>query len=166
MQFRVPQFIETEDKIVGPFSLRQFMYVGSAGGLSFILYFTVETFVWFILSLILVSLGLALAFVKINGQELLKVVLAGFKFYWKPQTYVWQPDHRPQEGARTEREGFSLQNIVAGRALKTAWRYVQTGSVAEEESGKILKQKPGKERYQVFRRTTGKKRPAKHVIYR
>ena len=34
MQFQVPQFIETEDKVVGPLTLRQFMYIAGAGAAS------------------------------------------------------------------------------------------------------------------------------------
>ena len=37
MQYQVPQFIETEDKVVGPFSLRQFAYVGAAATKSVVL---------------------------------------------------------------------------------------------------------------------------------
>ena len=50
MQFQVPQFIETEDKIVGPFTLRQFIYVAGAGLGSVILYFSVATWLWLILT--------------------------------------------------------------------------------------------------------------------
>ena len=60
MQFQVPQFIETEDKIIGPFSIKQFIYVGAAIGISFMLYFTVQAWLWIALSLIVVGLALAL----------------------------------------------------------------------------------------------------------
>ena len=48
MQFQVPQFIETEDKIVGPLTLRQFLYIGAAGLLSFLLFFVLKIWFWFI----------------------------------------------------------------------------------------------------------------------
>ena len=40
MQYRVPQFIEEEAKIVGPLTLKQSMIVGISGGLVFIMYFS------------------------------------------------------------------------------------------------------------------------------
>ena len=62
MLFQLPQFIETEDKIVGPFSLKQFLYVGVAFGISAILYFLVKTWVWLVLSTPLVGAAIAFAF--------------------------------------------------------------------------------------------------------
>ena len=38
MQFQVPQFIEIEDKIFGPLTFKQFIYLAGGGGLCFLLY--------------------------------------------------------------------------------------------------------------------------------
>ena len=38
MRFQVPQFIEVEDKIFGPLTLKQFIYVFGGGGLCFVFY--------------------------------------------------------------------------------------------------------------------------------
>jgi hypothetical protein len=93
MQYQVPQFIETEDKVVGPFSLRQFAYVGVAALISAGAYFFLQTWLFLIIALVLVGGSLALSFVKINGRPLIKVATAAFYYYWKPQLYVWKPDH-------------------------------------------------------------------------
>ncbi len=93
MQFQVPQFIDTEDKIVGPLSLRQFAYVGVAGLLSAILYFFVQVWLFLIGALILFGLAVALAFIKIEGRPFANVMVSAFNFYWHPQTYVWKPEH-------------------------------------------------------------------------
>jgi hypothetical protein len=42
MQYQVPQFDDVEDKIAGPFTLRQFIYICTSIGASFFLYFTVN----------------------------------------------------------------------------------------------------------------------------
>jgi len=39
MQYQVPQFIEIEDKIFGPLTLKQFLYLAGGGGLC-LLFFT------------------------------------------------------------------------------------------------------------------------------
>src|SRR5512135_3305555 len=93
MQFQVPQFIQTEDKLVGPFTIRQFVYVSVAAMFSFLLYFTVQAWLWAVLSIFLVGGALSLAFIKIEGRSLPNVVLSAFGFYWKPQVYVWQPEN-------------------------------------------------------------------------
>ncbi|HUC02235.1 MAG TPA: PrgI family protein [Candidatus Paceibacterota bacterium] len=128
MQYQVPQFIETEDKIVGPFSLRQFAYVGAAGIVAGIAYFLVQTWLFVIIAIVTIGGSLALSFVKINGRPLIKVALSAFSFYWKPQLYVWKPVDaiiQPQRPApKTVRmaepteeatPGGSLHRIVAQR---------------------------------------------------
>jgi type IV secretory pathway TrbD component len=88
MQFQVPQFIETEDKIVGPFTLRQFMYIGAGGLISAILYFMVQPWLWFLLTIIVIGAAMAVAFIKVEGRSLFDVLLSACGFYWKPQTYI------------------------------------------------------------------------------
>ncbi len=165
MQFQVPQFIETEDKIVGPFTLRQFMYIAGAGALSAILYFTVAVWLWFILTVILLGGAIAVAFVKIEGRPLANVILSAFGFYWKPQTYIWksveQPAVAPQHEAKEE--GISLEKIITGAALHQRWEKLQTGEKIPET--KAVPQKMTV-RYQIFQRVSGAREAAKRVDYR
>ena len=73
MQFRVPQFIDIEDKVVGPLTLKQFGYIIGAGGLSFIIWtFVSIRFIAIILIVLVSTLFLSLAFVKINIDHLEK----------------------------------------------------------------------------------------------
>lgn len=169
MQFQIPQFIETEDKIVGPLTLKQFIFLAVPGGLSFLMYLFLQTWLWFMLSLPIVGLGIAIAFVKINGQPMSKVVSNAISFYFQPQAYVWQPKNPvlPKNEStlkETLGEGFSLESVVRGLALKNAWRYIQTGSKAKKETAQPTPE--GKERYQIFTRASGERKAAKRVDYR
>jgi hypothetical protein len=94
MQFQVPQFIDTEDKVIGPLSLRQFAFLGIGGVLSAILYLIAQPWLWALASLFIFAIAIALAFVKIEGRPFLTIAISAFQFYWKPQTYVWQPEHK------------------------------------------------------------------------
>ena len=38
MQFQVPQFIEVEDKIFGPLTFKQFVYVAGGAGLAYLVW--------------------------------------------------------------------------------------------------------------------------------
>jgi hypothetical protein len=167
MQFQVPQFIETEDHIIGPLTLKQFIYVAIAFGISFGLFFILKPLIWVFIALPLGGFAAAMAFVKIHGRPLPSVVMSMIHFYWNPQQYIWQPEHvaeKPVVAKKEEEEGTSIEKIVAGFALKSAWRTVQTGSKAPEI--KLPAQKPVNERYEVFRKPTGEKRAAKRVDYR
>ena len=166
MQFQVPQFIETEDKIIGPLTIRQFIYVAIAAGISLVLYLTVKTWLWFVLSLPVVGLGVTLAFFKINGRPVHKVLLAGGEFLWRPQTYVWQPEHpsapKNAPAMREAARGISLEDILAGKALKSAWRSIQSGTAPRKKTPEHL----GSERYLISRHLTGDRRAAHRVDYR
>jgi hypothetical protein len=68
MRYQVPQFIETETKLVGPFTLRQFLWV--AGGISMV---TLEFIIlsgYFLIGAALLTLAFfgSLAFVRVDGQ--------------------------------------------------------------------------------------------------
>ena len=162
MQFQVPQFIETEDKIVGPLSLRQFFYFAAAGAISFTLFFAVERWLWIILSLFLAGAGASFAFVKINGRPLLRVLFSIFSFYWNPQTYVWRPEEpatKKEEALRDSREGM-FERFVSGLALKNTWRALQTGTRAKPRPTEH------KGRFELVRRVTGERKVARRVDYR
>lgn len=90
MRFTVPKFIEHEAKIVGPLTFKQFIYIGMAGGICFILYFTVPLSIFIIACLILGSGAIALAFLKIGGRTL-PIILGNFlKFRISPRMYIWK----------------------------------------------------------------------------
>jgi len=170
MQFQVPQFIEAEDKIVGPLSLKQFFYLGTVAAVGFVLYFAIVFWLWLIIVIFVGGLGLAMAFVKINGRPISKILLSGIKFYWQPQTFVWQPEN-PQVNKNEEiaklakKPGFSLESIIAGVSLKNTWQKLQTGTKQGLISAQDFSQKV-KERYQVFEKITGERRAARRVDYR
>lgn len=122
MQFQVPQFIDTEDKIVGPLSLKQFGFVAAGGVLSAILYFTVVPWLWILASIFILGIAIALAFVKIEGRPFASVLVAAFHFYWRPQTYIWKPEAakiQPHpEKVKAEAEKSALADILAKSAAK------------------------------------------------
>ncbi len=89
MRFTVPQFIEHEAKIVGPFTFKQFIFIGIAGAICFILYFSVP-FSLFLLSCIVIGGGaMALALLKVGGRSLPSVITNFIKFKLSPKMYLW-----------------------------------------------------------------------------
>jgi hypothetical protein len=89
-QFQVPQFIETEAKIVGPLTIRQFLYIGVAGLLSFFFFFILKAWLWIILTIIMGTAALALAFIKYSGRPLTVILKSALFYVWKPKLYLWQ----------------------------------------------------------------------------
>src|SRR3989344_7465605 len=89
-QFQVPQFIETEDKIVGPLTLRQSLYLAGAGLILFLSFFILKTFLWFILAAFIGTAAALMAFVKFNGQPMHKAIFAMLNYAWHPRFYLWK----------------------------------------------------------------------------
>ena len=101
-QFQVPQFIETEDKIVGPLTLRQFMYLAIAGSLSGVCYLIFQPFLAVLLTLILMGLGAILAFVKVNGRTMVTFLGSAFSYIWNPKLYVFTM--KKDDGSKTTKK--------------------------------------------------------------
>jgi hypothetical protein len=98
MQFTVPQFIEHEPKIFGPLTFKQFIFIGSAAAIGFILYFTVgktHLFLSLLASAILLLGALALAFVKVNERSLPTIFLNFINFSVAPKIYLWKRKEMP-----------------------------------------------------------------------
>ncbi len=90
MRYQVPQFIEVEDKIFGPFTFRQFVYLVGGAGLCFIIYNFLPFFLGLPLMLVVTGSSSALAFYKLNNRPLIDTVEAAFKFMLTKRLYIWQ----------------------------------------------------------------------------
>ncbi len=94
MQFQVPQFIEVEDKIFGPLTFKQFVFLIGGAGFAYLF--------WRLLPLVVAapfvvgSLGLAaaLAFVQFNGRPFLQALEHGFYFFLRSKLYLWNNEHK------------------------------------------------------------------------
>lgn len=91
MQFKVPQFIDMEDKIVGPLTLKQFAYLLGAGGFSFLLWTFIPIKVVAVIFIIPVGgFFIALAFVKINERPFIDIVENAIGYYSSSKIYTWR----------------------------------------------------------------------------
>lgn len=88
--FQVPQFIDIEDKIIGPISLRQFIILVVTAAAVFLLFKVLQIWLWIIVGGSVGALGMALAFLKINGQNFSRVALNFLRYMINPRLYVWQ----------------------------------------------------------------------------
>ena len=93
MQFRVPQFIDIEDKILGPLGWKQLAYVLAGLGLTYLIFKASSSkIIATTLSIPVISLFGSLAFVKINNKNFLDVMEDAFKYFFASKIYTWQKD--------------------------------------------------------------------------
>ncbi|MFH0912299.1 MAG: PrgI family protein [Patescibacteria group bacterium] len=113
MAEKIPQNIEREDKLVGPLTLKQFLYLLGAAGLIFATYqyylagylFAHE---FFIISFIVGGLALALAFLKINGLPFISFFGNLIAFMFTRKMRVWGKDNTMERTHLTSKKDSAL----------------------------------------------------------
>ncbi len=169
MQFQVPQFIETEARIIGPLTLKQFGYIAVAGVLSFISFFFFAITFWAILTALFAIAAAALAFVKYNGQPLPRIIAYAFLYLWKPHFFLWRkveetpPLKLPKVAAKRGAESL-LRNLWL--SLETSKHPVQYREKQHPALDIFSRTRDPKERFQILRRITGEREMARRIDYR
>ncbi len=89
MQFQVPQFIEVEDKIFGPLTFKQFIYVGGGLGAAYIIWRVLPIYLAGPLIAVVGGLAAGLAFFQLNGRPFIIGLENGFFFLIRSKLYLW-----------------------------------------------------------------------------
>lgn len=123
MQTSVPQFIDVEDKVVGPFTVKQAVYLISGGTIIFILNFFLEPFALVIAGAPIVVLALALAFAKPEGRPFLVYFSNSIRHFFTPSQYIWKrlptlPTQHQKTAAPQKAKKELLIAITAEKAEK------------------------------------------------
>ncbi len=97
LQYKIPQNIGIEDKIVGPLSLKQLIIIAVGGGISYVLFaISSKLYELGILEYIVIALpgviALVVALVKINNLTFTQYLLLALEFAIKPKRRLW--NHR------------------------------------------------------------------------
>ena len=100
MQFKVPQFLDIEDKIFGPFTFREFVYLAGGAGLCFVLYRLLGLYAGVIPILAVAGFSLALAFYRPNNKPFIAMLEAGAKYMLQSKLYIWQKDRERQNNKK------------------------------------------------------------------
>lgn len=92
MQFKVPQFLDIEDKIFGPFTFREFVYLAGGAGMCFITFKLLGFLLGIIPIILIAGASLALTFYRPNDKPLIFMVEAGFKYLIQNKLYIWKKE--------------------------------------------------------------------------
>lgn len=99
MQFQVPQFIEVEDKIFGPLTFKQFIYIAGGAGAAYLLWRVLPIFIAAPLILSIGGLAAALAFFQYNGRPFILAIEHAFFYFIKSKLYLWSNENKPKKKA-------------------------------------------------------------------
>ncbi len=123
-QYQVPQFIEIEDKIFGPLTLKQFIYLAGAGGLILIFFSLLPLWLTVIFGIPVAALGAALAFYQVNGRPFIFVLEHAFGYLVGSKLYLWmQRDSKAQvqQAAAGKPEGLPVPKLSESKLRDLSW---------------------------------------------
>ena len=133
-QFVVPQFIDVEDKILGPITIRQFLIL-LVGGLAMFLGFRFGDYSFKIFSLVVFGgVSLIIAFVKINGQPFHYFVLNIVGTLRRPGLRIWgktyakdELEYLRKQGTAEAHEAVAPKKMPARERIRDLSLIVNTG---------------------------------------
>lgn len=120
MQFQIPQFIDIEDKIFGPFTFKEFIYLAGGAGISFVLYKVLPIYIAIVFILPVMGLALALTFYRVNDRPFIIVLEAAIKHTFKNKMYLWKKSLPSEKEKEIIIEPLKTENIskLGGSKLK------------------------------------------------
>jgi len=96
VNFQVPQFIEVEDKVVGPLTFKQFIYLAGGAGLAFVFYAMLGWYLGMVPIILVLAFSFALAFYKINDRPFIYMAEAYIRYLASNKLYIWKKDLNKQ----------------------------------------------------------------------
>ena len=88
--FNIPQFIDTEDKVVGPFTAKQIGWMIAAAAILFVCYALFGKTALLILAVPVLGIFGGLAFYRPHGQPLTFFISSVLHFFFNPKMYIWK----------------------------------------------------------------------------
>lgn len=124
MQYQVPQFIEIEDKIFGPLTFKQFVYIVGGGGISFVAYRFLPFIIAILIIIPMISISVALAFYKVNNKPFLDTIQSAVKFYLTDKLYIWKKEPKKAEERKAPGEQIPkmfVPKLSASKLRELTW---------------------------------------------
>ncbi len=107
-QFTVPQFIDEEDKILGPITTRQFIILLITAGIIFVEYKIFDFSLFVVSGFITAGIAITIAFGKINGRPFHFFLLNLIQSLFSPKLRIWNKDF----GKAEKMVDFDHKNII------------------------------------------------------
>lgn len=137
-RFIVPQFIDAEDKIIGPVTVRQFIIV-IVGGLFVFASYKLADFTLFLLeAFVIIVITLAFAFVKVNGAPFHLFFANFLNTLVKAKIRVWKKENIITQELKSKDEDQPItyvreKRLLPSRKLAELSLVIDTGGVYKGE---------------------------------
>jgi len=135
MRFEVPQFIEIEDKIFGPFTWKQFVYLAGGVGLAVVLLFTTPLLVFVLFGVPIGGLAILLAFYPVNNRPFSSFLEAIIYFYNNTRVYHWRKKSTMIYRDKTSAPQYSFSRetpLKSGGGINTLSRKLELNALQKK----------------------------------
>lgn len=116
-QYSTPQFIDREQKVLGPLTIRQVVLFGAVALILFMLYFYVHLYILIGAAVVLISGALIIAFIKVNGRPLSSFLFSFLGYFTTSRRYTWRKTEaktivsQPDKKSGEEKPEILIKNI-------------------------------------------------------
>ncbi len=125
MQYKVPQHIDEEDKILGPLTFIDFIYLLVGGALILFCFVLFDFGLFLFLAIPIALLSAALALIKVQDQPFSRFLVTFLLYLRQPKRRVWADLEAEEDETASQ-----LLDIVADREVKFARKAGNTASAA------------------------------------
>jgi hypothetical protein len=111
MLSNVPQFVDIEDRIVGPLTAKQLGWLALGGVILLVLWSLLSIGAFIVSAVFVAILFVGLAFYRPYNQPLLSFILSSVGFLFRPKMYIWKrlPDKEIRKAAVKEEAPAIIQ---------------------------------------------------------
>lgn len=102
--FGVPQFIDVEDKVAGPLTWKQLLWMIGMGAVLLTIFNTFDPSLAIVFAIPTVLIFVAFAFYKPNGFPLTTFVFYSILFIFRPKVSVWERPTKSQSMPKAPKE--------------------------------------------------------------
>ncbi len=130
-KFIVPQFIDSEDKIWGPITVRQFVLI-LAGGLAIFLCYKLSDFSLFLFQTIGIVVFVAVfAFYKVNGMPFHVFALNFTQTKKRPSIRIWRKEYIKTEEYKSKNEEGKKEDYIKRKVIMPAKKLSEVSLVID-----------------------------------
>jgi hypothetical protein len=128
MQYSVPQFIDVQDKIIGPMTITQFLYILAGAGTLFVYWLLAPSIQVFLIPAV-PTLGLfaALAFAKVNGRNFSAFLWSAIQYVLRPKIRLWRREFQVREvktDLRSGKKETAAEEVIGKRVSTSRLRHL------------------------------------------
>ena len=121
MQYKVPQFIDIEDKVFGPLTFKQFAYLAGGAGFVYLSFKILPTLVGLVVAPVFAGLALALAFFRYNEKPFIHLLESFARYYIRSRLYLWHKQSPVEEKRSIPKKSPDRERLTVSKLKTLSW---------------------------------------------